>query len=221
VVVVDLHAAAVLEAGMVEASVAAGLAVGEVGAEARVAGSVAAAEFQPAAAPLEAGRKLHMHWLRNMFPGSLVRRCFPAKSLAAVRQAVTEGERQHRGEICLAVEGALTWQQLLARRSARERAVEIFSQLKVWDTRENTGVLVYVLLAERAIEIVADRGIAERIDDAVWSDLCERMRVSFAGGAFEAGAIAAVGEISALLAEHFPADGRDNPDELPNRPVLL
>ena len=162
-----------------------------------------------------------MNWFRNLFPGSQVRRCFPAQSLEAVRRVVSEGESRHRGEICFAVEGAMPWHDLLAGNSVRDRAVDVFSQLKIWDTRENTGVLVYVLLAERAIEVVADRGIAARIPDTAWNDVCERLRDRFIGGEFEAGAMAAVREISALLAEHFPAGESDNPDELPDLPVLL
>lgn len=162
-----------------------------------------------------------MQWFRNLFPGSIVNRCFPARALASIQQAVADGERAHRGEVCFAVEGALPWQSLWRRQSARERAIEVFGRLKVWDTRENTGILVYVLLSERAIEIVADRGVSSLVDDASWLAICQRLRDRFFAGEFQAGALAAIDEISRLLVEHFPAEEGDNPDELPNRPVLL
>ncbi len=162
-----------------------------------------------------------MRWLRHLFSMRESRRHFPEATLAAIQSAVVASEHRHRGEICFAVEAALSWRLLLAGVGARDRANEAFAQLRVWDTRENTGVLVYLLLAERAIEIVADRGIAEKVDDVEWRAICERLKSRCAQGEFEAGAIAAVSEIGDLLAKHFPADARDNPDELPDRPVLL
>lgn len=162
-----------------------------------------------------------MNWIRNLFPGNLVRRSFPATTLAAIQQAVAKGEMRHRGEVCFAVEGALPWQSMWRRKPVRDRAVEVFGQLNVWDTRENTGVLVYILLAERAIEIVADRGVSLRVDDAVWLAICERLRERFVAGEFESGALSAIEEINRLLIANFPAEGGDNPDELPDRPVLL
>lgn len=162
-----------------------------------------------------------MRWLRHLFAGDPVARHFPPATLDAIQHAIAAGERGHRGEVCFAVEGALPWRLALSRRSVRARAAEVFAHLRVWDTRENTGVLIYVLLAERAIEIVADRGIAARIDDAEWQALCACIREHFAAGAFEAGAIAAVERANALLAAQFPADRDDNPDELPDRPVVL
>lgn len=162
-----------------------------------------------------------MRWLRHLFAGDPVTRHFPPATLDAIQRAIAAGERGHRGEVCFAVEGALPWRLALSRRSVRERAAEVFAHLRVWDTRENTGVLIYVLLAEHAIEIVADRGIAARIDDGQWQALCVCIREHFAAGAFEPGAIAAVERANALLAAQFPADPDDNPDELPDRPVVL
>ncbi|WP_067650075.1 TPM domain-containing protein [Dokdonella koreensis] len=162
-----------------------------------------------------------MRWLRHLFAGDPAARHFPPATLDAIQHAVAAGERRHRGEVCFAVEGALPWRLALARRSVRERAADVFAHLRVWDTRENTGVLIYVLLAEHAIEIVADRGIAARIDDAYWQGVCERLRQRFTAGQFQAGAVAAVEEANTVLALHFPADRRDNPDELPDRPVIL
>ncbi|HUD41442.1 MAG TPA: TPM domain-containing protein [Dokdonella sp.] len=162
-----------------------------------------------------------MRWLRHLFAGDPVARHFPPATLDAIQRAIAAGERGHRGEVCFAVEGALPWRLVLSRLSVRERAAEVFAHLRVWDTRENTGVLIYVLLAEHAIEIVADRGIAARIGDAEWQALCACIREHFAAGAFEAGAIAAVERANVLLAAQFPAEPDDNPDELPDRPVVL
>lgn len=162
-----------------------------------------------------------MRVFRHLFPGNRVRQCFPAPALAAIQRAVVDGELRHRGEVCFAVEGALPWPSLWRRQAPHDRAMEVFGQLKVWDTRENTGVLVYVLLAERTIEIVADRGISTHIDGTAWLAICQRMRERFVAGEFESGALAAIAEISGLLIEHFPADQRDNPDELSNQPVVL
>lgn len=162
-----------------------------------------------------------MRWFRHFFPGSLVRRGFSASTLSAIQKAVAESEGRHRGEVCFAVEGGLPWQSMWRRQAVRERAIDVFAQLKVWDTRENTGVLVYVLLAERAIEIVADCGVSALVDDAAWLGICQRLRERFVAGEFESGVVAAIDEISRLLIEHFPAADGDNPDELPNQPVLL
>ena len=104
--------------------------------------------------------------------------------------------------------------------SARQRAIDIFAQLRVWDTEENSGVLIYVLLAERRVEIVADRGINRRVDDSVWRDVCAAMEDAFRHGRYADGAIAGVESISCLLTTHFPALS-ENPNELDNAPVRL
>lgn len=162
-----------------------------------------------------------MRWIKHLCDFSRVGRSFPPATLATIQHAVAAGEHRHRGEICFAVEGSLSLTALVTGQSARARASEVFAHLRVWDTRENTGVLVYILLADHAIEIVADRGVTSRIDASAWSTICEHMRGRFVAGQFEAGALAAIADIGTLLATHFPADGRGNPDELPNRPVLL
>ncbi len=162
-----------------------------------------------------------MRWIKHLCDFGRARRRFPPATLSAIQHAVAADEHRHRGEICFAVEGALPIAALLAGHTARARAHQMFALLRTWDTRDNTGVLVYVLLADHAIEIVADRGIAALIDADEWNVICERLRVRFKAGEFEAGAIDAVAAIGTLLARHFPADGHDNPDELPNRPVLL
>jgi hypothetical protein len=162
-----------------------------------------------------------MRWIRHLFSFQDARRHFPEPTLQAIQAAVARSEHRHRGEICFAVESALSWRDLRSNINVRERAEQAFAQLRVWDTRENTGVLVYLLLAERAIEIVADRGVAAKVPASVWREVCTRLQAHCAKREFEVGGIAAVSEIGDLLTEHFPADSADNPDELPNRPVVL
>ena len=150
------------------------------------------------------------------------RRLFSEDSLARITAAIAEGESRHRGEVCFAVESALGARQVLRGVDARARAGEAFAALRVWDTAANNGVLLYVLLADHAIEIVADRGLSGLVDDAQWRAICARMEERFRAGDHEGGAIAGVEAVSALLAEHFPQDGHEaDEDELPNRPHLL
>jgi uncharacterized membrane protein len=150
----------------------------------------------------------------------LVGRAFPAGALQRIEAAISASEQRHRGEVRFAVEGALDFVPVLRGLSARARALEVFAQLKVWDTEENTGVLIYLQLADRDIEIVADRGIARLIPQARWDGICARMEHAFAAREFEAGVLAGIEQITELLAMHFPA-GAQNADELPNQPARL
>jgi hypothetical protein len=159
--------------------------------------------------------------LKHLFvPGWVARRAFPAAVLARIEDAVRESERTHRGELRFVAEGDLDLLPLLRGLTARERALEVFAGLGVWDTAENSGVLVYVQLVDHRIEIVADRGIAARVAQSEWDAVCRRMETAFRGGDYEGGALAGIREITALLARHFPP-GAANPDELPDRPVVL
>jgi hypothetical protein len=153
-------------------------------------------------------------------PQWIATRAFPKATLAAVENAVRESESRHRGEIRFAVEAGLNLWLLLHGRTPRNRAIEIFSQLRVWDTAHNSGVLVYVQLVDRKIEIIADRGINSKVKPAEWEAICRRMETAFRGGRYEEGALAGIREITALLAQHFPP-GETNPDELPDKPVVL
>jgi uncharacterized membrane protein YgcG len=162
-----------------------------------------------------------MRTLRHLFAAPwTVRRAFAPHAIQRVEAAIGASEQKHRGEIRFAVEGALEFLPTLRGLTPRQRALEVFALLKVWDTEENTGVLVYVQLVDRCIEIVADRGIARAIPQATWDAICGRMQAAFREGRFEDGAAAGVAEIGDLLAAHFPA-GAANPDELPNTPTLL
>jgi uncharacterized membrane protein len=158
----------------------------------------------------------------NLFGGwfQLGRRFTPVL-LDEMAAAIAAGERTHLGEIRFAVESRLAPLDVLGGRDAPTRAQQVFAQLRVWDTGLNTGVLFYVLMAERRIEIVADRGIAAKVPAEAWSAICVRMRECYAGGEWRAGSLAGIAAAGELLKRHFPGNGGFRPDELPNRPVLL
>lgn len=140
--------------------------------------------------------------------------------MSAIEQAIASSEATHRGEIRFAAEDALDGPALLAGQSARARAIEVFAQLGVWDTEENSGVLIYLLLADHDIEIVADRGINARVTPADWEKICHAMEQALARGAYEQAIVGGIKEVSALLARHFPPRPGDR-DELPNKAVTL
>ena len=147
-------------------------------------------------------------------------RTFGRSSLNNIEAAIKASEALHCGEIRFVVEGGLDGLPLFKGQSARERAIELFAQLRVWDTQHNTGVLVYLLLADRAVEIVADRGIHAKVGAQEWSKVCRQMETAFGISNFEAGVVSGVQAITRHLTRHFPADGL-NSNELPDRPVLL
>lgn len=149
-----------------------------------------------------------------------MRQSFPRPVLKAIEQEIAASERHHGGELRVAIEGHLSVPQLLRGTTARQRARELFSLLRVWDTEHNSGVLIYLLLAERRVEIVADRGIAARVGPAFWDQVCQAMRVAFQRGEFETGVRQGIRAIDAQLMAHFPATGV-NPNELPDRPLVL
>ncbi|MCL1634466.1 TPM domain-containing protein [Luteimonas sp. SX5] len=147
---------------------------------------------------------------------------YPPDSLQRIADAIAEGENRHRGEVCFAVESALPARQALMGRDARHRAAEVFGQLGVWDTAANNGVLVYLLLADHRIEIVADRGLEGRISAEQWRGICQMMEERLKAGEPEAAAVRAVAAVSGLLAEHFPrAAGDPDDNELPDLPRIL
>jgi len=148
-----------------------------------------------------------------------VRRAFPSSTLQAIELAIAESERSHGAEIRFAVEGALHGTRLLRGQSARERALELFSHLRMWDTEHRNGVLIYLLLADHALEIVADRGAHVRIGTEAWEEACRQMQAAFAQGEYHRGAVDGIRAVSLHLGKHFPARKKDN--ELPDRPVVL
>jgi len=161
-------------------------------------------------------------WRHQWMDEADVRRVLPDAAMERLAARVAASERRHSGEIRLCVEAGLPWSYLRRDASARERAVTLFGKLRVWDTENNNGVLVYLLLAEHAIEIVADRGISARVSAAEWAAMTQRMGAAFREGRFEDGLTQALEEMSALLVEHFPlADDQPDTNELPDAPLVL
>ena len=154
-------------------------------------------------------------------PDWTVRRAFPARIGAAVVQAVRALEKSHDVELKVAVEGGLPPAALLRGVTSRERAVDLFSQLRVWDTANNTGVLIYLQFADRKIEIVADRGISARVRQEEWDAACAAMAEEFRAGRYEQGALAGIEHVRALLAKHLPPPPPGDRDELPDEPVVI
>jgi uncharacterized membrane protein len=146
------------------------------------------------------------------------RRALPAEALARLQQRVADSEARHSGEIRVCVEASLPLSYLWRDAPARERAITMFAKLRVWDTELNNGVLIYLLLAEHAIEIVADRGLARHVDDGHWQSVLGDMRDAFRAGRYEDGLMHAIDQVEALLMQHFAlAEGAPNPNELPDR----
>lgn len=155
------------------------------------------------------------HWRTRML--------FPTATLDAIEQAIKRAELTHAGEIRFAIETALTPHHILNDVTPRAHALEVFSHLRVWDTEANNGVLIYVQLADRNVEIVADRGFQGRVSPAEWEAVCRLMEEHYRAGRFQVGSIAGVDAIGNLLARHFPqAPGRAiQSNQLPDRPTLL
>jgi uncharacterized membrane protein len=157
-----------------------------------------------------------LHWRTRML--------FPRATLDAIQEAIVRAERAHAGEIRFAVETALPPRRIIGEIDSRARALEVFSDLRVWDTERNNGVLIYVLIADRSVEIVADRGLSERVAFAEWEAVCRMMEEHFRAGRFKAGSIAGIDAVGGLLARHFPAvipNQAAARNELPDQPTLL
>ncbi len=155
-----------------------------------------------------------------IYPDWLVRRAFPVAAMARIEAAIVASEARHRGEIRFAVESSLAPVALLRGQSARERALEVFSLLRVWDTEENNGVLLYLLMADHDVEILADRGIARIVPNGEWEGICRKMEHRFRAGRYEEGVLLGIAEIDRRLTQVYPRLGEDA-NELPDRPVRL
>src|SRR5580693_8393614 len=149
-----------------------------------------------------------------------VRRIFPQAALDLIEQAIKAGEATHSGQVRFVVEGSLDGKPLFSGQSARERALDIFAHLRIWDTAHNNGVLIYLLLADRDVEIIADRGIDAKVGAAGWEKICRSMEADFKAGNFAGGVIKGIAAVSQQLAAHFPKHGA-GPNELPDAPVVL
>jgi len=156
------------------------------------------------------------HWRTRML--------FPSAALDAVQQAIARVEQSHNGELRFAIETSLTPLHIWHGIAPHDRALEVFGYLRVWDTEGNNGVLIYVQLADRHVEIVADRGFRGKVSDAEWQAVCRLMEEHFRAGRFQIGSIAGVEAIGNLLARHFPAQpnpSAQSQNQLPDRPALL
>jgi len=160
-------------------------------------------------------------WLRHEFNGaSALNKVLPPEALQRLGAVVTAGEKRHNGEIRLAVEASLHLPLFRNGPSGRERAIQVFSDLRVWDTEANNGVLIYLLLADRDVEIVADRGIHDIVGDVGWEEICHGMEQAFRLGRFEEGLAEGIREVAEHLETHFPHSEGDR-NELPDEPVIL
>ena len=155
---------------------------------------------------------LMTHWQVN--------RAFPRGTLVAIDRAIKASEAAHIGEVRFVVEGALDGALLFKGQSGKERALDVFSNLRVWDTQHNNGLLIYLLLADRHVEIVADRGIHEKVGTREWENICRCMETVFRQANYEGGVVTGIQAVTKLLTKYFPAStgGRN---ELPDKPVVL
>jgi uncharacterized membrane protein len=149
-----------------------------------------------------------------------VHHAFPREDLDRIQRAIADGETRHAGQVCFAVEAALPLSRAWRRVRPRVRALEVFGLLRIWDTEANDGVLLYILLADRAVEIVADRGIHARVGDAAWQTICHRIEACCREGRFAEGVEHGIVAISALLAQHSPRTGPGR-NEISDAPVVL
>ena len=148
------------------------------------------------------------------------RRVFTPRVLRAIEAATGAGEATHSGQVRFVVEGALDGRPLFHGQDARERALDIFSHLRIWDTEHNNGVLIYLLLADRNVEIIADRGIDAKVGAEGWETICRAMEADFRAGNFEGGVIKGIEAVSRELAKYFPPSGPHR-NELPDSPVVI
>ena len=161
------------------------------------------------------------HLISNVWQ---VRHHFSESALHNIEKAIRSSEKSHNGEICFIVEAGLHPMEIRYKKSPRKRAIELFSLFKIWDTEHNNGVLIYLLLADRDVEIVADRGIHQHVGNAAWERICHQMELMFRSGDFEAGVLQGIADIGALLETHFPHSASNDTkkvNELPNAPIIL
>lgn len=146
---------------------------------------------------------------------------FSKTAMHNIEMAISQSEKTHAGEIRFVVEAHLQPMEIIAGKTPRMRALELFSQLGIWDTEHNTGVLLYLLLADRDIEVVADRGIHQYVGNTGWDEICKEIEQQFRHGAFEAGTLYGINQITQRLQQYFPGDGHVTKNELPDKPLVL
>lgn len=159
-------------------------------------------------------------WKHLTSTKAIGRRAFPADTLKAIQAAIAQGEERHRAEIRIVIEPSLSLFDVMQGQTARQRARELFSLYRVWDTEENCGVLIYINLADHKVEIVADRGVNRALQPNDWLGVCKTMTKGFAQGDYHDSSLAALEQLNALLQQQFPSNGR-NANELSNRPLMI
>jgi uncharacterized membrane protein len=162
-------------------------------------------------------KRIGRHLLLNR---SRVRSAFSRAALGHIESAIKASETKHEGQIRFVVEGALDGRPLFTNQSARGRALDLFSRLRIWDTAHNNGVLIYLLLADRKVEIIADRGIDAKAGHDAWERICHVMEVEFHGSNFEGGVLKGIAAATDLLVKHYPGGGPHR-NELPDKPLVL
>ncbi|MCX7999645.1 MAG: TPM domain-containing protein [Leptospiraceae bacterium] len=158
--------------------------------------------------------------LNLFFPFWKFKKYFPKRALENIELVIQDSEKRHDGEIVFVVEAKFPLSFVFRKISSRDRAIELFSRFRVWDTEHNSGVLVYLLLSEKQIEIIADRGIAKKVSQKDWDSIIERMKSHFQKGHFEKGVILGIAEVTDILATHFPIS-QDKLNELSNKPIVM
>jgi uncharacterized membrane protein len=161
--------------------------------------------------------RMWRHWMGD---SARTREAFPQATLDAIAMAIDAGEKTHRSELRLVVEAALPAEAAWDGVTMRQRALSLFAELGIWDTEDNCGVLIYVNLTERKVEIVGDRKVNRVILPNQWQHVCNTMTSGFAKGEYQAATLAAIEEVNTLLREHFPSEG-ERVNELPDHPVVL
>jgi uncharacterized membrane protein len=159
-------------------------------------------------------------WRHLLTTRRSARRAFPASTLKAIQQKIADGEVTHRAEVKMIVEGSLSLPAVLNGVTSRNRAHELFSHYRIWDTEENVGVLLYVNLADHKVEIIVDRAIGRATKPTDWQAVCKTMTKEFANGAFHDSTLAALEQMNGLLTQHFPDEGRKK-NELSDKPLVL
>lgn len=162
-----------------------------------------------------------IRFFRHMFSHPWqVQRHFSVQALRTIEKAISASEKTHAGEIRFVVEAGLHPYKILCKKTPKKRAIELFGRLNVWDTEHNNGVLIYLLLADRDVEIVADRGIYQHIGHDGWEEICHEMEGLFRKGQFEAGVLQGISHISTLLQQYYPQTGTSK-NEVPNKPLVM
>ena len=153
-------------------------------------------------------------------PGT-ARKIFPDAARHQIQVAVHKGEQHHRGEVRVVIEASLPLSLAWRGTSARERARALFGALEVWNTEDHSGVLLYINLADHAVELLADRGIDACVNPQAWQGICAQLTQGLAQDMSVEPVLDAIGQIHGLLTDHFPANVGRNPNELDDRPIIL